>query len=196
MPTETPASHHLDLYRYWLSKRAGSITPARGDINPAEIPLLLPYLMIIERAGESFRYRQVGSAILEAVGYDATGVTVGSYIAAPETATEVQAIFARVFTAAGPVFATGEFIHKAGASINLSLLAVPLSEDEVAVDMAISTLAICFSAAFALEPGWLKGLPVKVDRMLEVRDAAELETLCREWEHRCEHIAGERPADR
>src|SRR5215472_8056847 len=102
---QAPASHHLDLYRYWLSKRGARIMRARGDINPADISLLLPYLLVVERAGDQFRYRQVGRTIVEAVGYDATGVTVGSYIAAPETAAELRAIFGRVFTAAGPVFA-------------------------------------------------------------------------------------------
>jgi PAS domain len=81
IPMQEPASHHLDLYRYWLSKRGTRIMPARGDINPADIVPLLPYLMIVERAGDQFRYRQVGNAIVEAVGYDATGITVGTYIA-------------------------------------------------------------------------------------------------------------------
>src|SRR6516165_3653107 len=101
---QAPASCHLDLYRYWLFKRGERTMPARGDINPADMPSLLPYMMIIDRADGRFRYRQVGSAIVEAVGYDATGVTVGSYIAAPETAAEVRAIFERVFAATGPVF--------------------------------------------------------------------------------------------
>jgi PAS domain len=171
---QAPLSRHLDLYRYWLWKRGVRIMPARGDINPADIAPLLPYLMIVERAGDQFHYRQVGSGIAEAVGHDATGITVGTYIAAPETAAEVRAIFERVFTAAGPVF----------AKIDLSLLTAPLSEDGVVVDMAISTFAARFNAAFAPEPGWLKGLPVKVDRVLEVGDTAQLETLCREWEQR------------
>jgi hypothetical protein len=181
---QSSASHHLDLYRYWLSKRGARIMPAREDINPADIAPLLSYLMIVERAGDQFRYRQVGSVIVGTVGYDATGVTVGSYIAAPETAAEVRAIFARAFSATGPIFATGEFIHKAGVDINMSLLTAPLSDDGFVVDMTISTLAERFSTAFAPEPGWLKGLPVKVDRVLEIADTAELAKLCREWEQR------------
>jgi hypothetical protein len=189
------ASYHLDLYRYWLAKRGARNMPARGDINPADIAPLLPYLMIVEKAGGQFRYRQVGSAIVEAVGDDATGVIVGSYIAAPETAAEVRAIFARVFTSTGPVFAAGEFMHGSGAKINLSLLTAPLSEDGVAVDMTISTFAARFNTSFPLEPGWLKGLPVRVDRVREVGDAVELEQLCREWEERCSPATEEgRPA--
>jgi hypothetical protein len=183
---EAPASHHLDLYSYWLSKRGARIMPARGDINPAEISLLLPLLMVIEKTDGRFRYRQVGSAIVEAVGYDATGVTVGTYIAAPDTAAELRAIFEYVFTAGGPVFARGEYLHKTGGNINLSLFTAPLSEDGVAVDMSISTLAACFSAALKPGPRWLKGLPFKIGDAVEVRDRAELEKLCLEWERSCE----------
>jgi hypothetical protein len=179
---QTPASYHLELYRYWLSKRGARVMPSRGDINPADISQLLPYLMVVERAGEQFRYRQVGSAIVEAVGYDATGINVGSYIAAPETAAQVRVIFDWVYTAAGPVFVAGEMLHKTGANINLSLLTGPLSEDGVAVDMCISTFAVRFSAALAPEPGWLRGLPVKIGDLVEVRNTEELEALCREWE--------------
>ena len=186
---QAPASYHLDLYRYWLSKRGSRIMPARSGINPADFPQLLPYMMIIDRAGDQFRYRQVGSAIVEAVGYDATGVTVGSYIAAPETAAQARAIFKRVFTAAGPVFAIGEYIHKSNTNIRFSLLTVPLSEDGVAVDMAISTLIARLNPSFVPEPGWLKGLPVKVGDVIEVQDTAELQVLYSEWEQ----VTGERP---
>jgi hypothetical protein len=136
----------------------------------------------------------VGSAIVEAVGYDATGVTVGSYIAAPETAAQARAIIGRVFTAASPVFARGEYIHK--TRIGFSLLAAPLSEDGVAVDRAISTLTAGFSASFAPEPGWHKGLPVKVGDVTEVWGLAELETLCSEWEQRCRPVEEERSGNR
>jgi hypothetical protein len=89
-----------------------------------------------------------------------------------------------VFTAASPAFVAGEFLHKTGAKIKLSLLTAPLSEDGVAVDMSISTLVMRFSATLAPERGWLKGLPVKIGGVIEVRDPAQLEALCREWEQR------------
>src|SRR5262245_27027572 len=104
MPTQAPISHHLNLYAYWHSKRGARIMPARGDVGAADIPLLLPYLMIIEKDGDQFRYRLVGSAIVQEVGYDATGAAVGSYLVAPEDAAEARSIFRRVFTGACPVF--------------------------------------------------------------------------------------------
>jgi len=40
--------------------------------------------------------------------------------------------------------------------------------------------------------GWLKGLPVKAYDVLNVKDAAELEKLCREWELHSEPPTDER----
>ena len=43
MSFDAPASHHLDLYRYWEAKRGpGRTAPTRGDLNPLEIVKLLP----------------------------------------------------------------------------------------------------------------------------------------------------------
>jgi hypothetical protein len=164
---------------------------ARGDVNPADIPLLLPYLILVERVCEQLRYRLMGSAIVQAVEYGVTGGIVGSYAPAPETGAEVRAIFECIFTSARPIFATGRYIHKRGASINLSLLALPLSEDGRVVNMSISTLAARFSVAPAPERGRLEGMLVKVSDVTAVRDAAELEALCREWERRSVPLAGE-----
>lgn len=48
---------------YWRSKCRGGHLPPRGDIDPAEIKALLPYLLIaeIERAPFRVRYRLDGS---------------------------------------------------------------------------------------------------------------------------------------
>jgi hypothetical protein len=170
--------------------------PPRSDVNPAEIPLLLPHLILVERAEDGFRYRLVGSAIAQAVGFGITGGVVGSYTAAPETGAEVRAIFECVFTGASPVFATGRYVHKRGAGINLSLLTLPLSEDNRVVNMSISTLVARFAAAPAPERGWLEGLHVNVSDVTGVNDAAELELLCREWELRSGPVANERAGKR
>jgi hypothetical protein len=186
-----PLSHHFDLYAYWLAIGGAHAMPARSDLNPADIPLLLPFLVLVERTDDDLRYRLVGSAIARAAGYDPTGNAVGSYIPVPEIAAGVRAVFGRVFTAAGPIFATGNYLHRTGSHINLSLLSVPLSADGRVVDMSLSTLVARFRAFPAPESGWLKGLPVKVGEVIEVRDTAELKTLCCEWERRCE-VPGEK----
>ena len=55
------------LLDYWDSKRRDGRLPRRADIDPLEIPSLLPHIMLIDRLAEPerFRYRLVGTAIVE-----------------------------------------------------------------------------------------------------------------------------------
>src|SRR5258706_4642995 len=107
MTTQVPISHHLDLYRYWDGTRNGRLMPARRDIDPADIPALLPHVSLIHKPDGQFRFRLVGSAAAEQFGRDLTGDVVGSHVGnAPETVAVPQAVCERVFTTARPVFAT------------------------------------------------------------------------------------------
>ena len=58
---------------YWQRKRQGRTMPSRGDIDPIEIPKLLPHVQLIEAVGERFRYRLIGTALAQAFGRDYTG---------------------------------------------------------------------------------------------------------------------------
>lgn len=53
------------LFDYWLAKRNGRLVPARGDIDPVDIPWALERLFLIayDRARDSFTYRLAGEAI-------------------------------------------------------------------------------------------------------------------------------------
>lgn len=71
------AARHL--HDYWSSKRQGSDDlPSRADIRPEEIKPLLPYLMILEfeQPARTFRYRLIGTAVVDGVGKDYTGLTL------------------------------------------------------------------------------------------------------------------------
>jgi hypothetical protein len=179
-----PIALHLDLYAYWQDKRGSRSMPARNEINPADIPQLLPYLAIMERAGDQFRTRLMGSALVTALGQDPTGTHVGHSLSDPSAA-EVRAIFECVFKTGHPVFATGEFVLKSsGATRALSMLVLPLSDDGERVNMSISSLVARFHV-WRPSRGWLKDVPAKVCGMIEVENAEGLENLCLAWEQRC-----------
>ncbi len=111
-----PVSFHLDLYRYWREKCGKRIMPARRDIDPAEIPALLPYVSIIHKVEGKFRFRLVGSAVARQFGRDLTSKVVGSSVSNPlESIAALQAIGERVFASARPVFATGRHETTLGA---------------------------------------------------------------------------------
>src|SRR3546814_15090215 len=65
-----------DLYRYWDSRRAGSVPPSRQDVDPLDMPRhVLPHLLLVELVGPVPRihYRLVGTAIASRYGEDFTG---------------------------------------------------------------------------------------------------------------------------
>ncbi|MBI3506987.1 MAG: PAS domain-containing protein [Proteobacteria bacterium] len=84
-----PASNLIDqpilveLYRYWRSKFAGDRMPSRRAIDPVEIPALLPwiFLMDVGHLPLAFRYRLIGTGIVNFLGRDFTGraVDVANY---------------------------------------------------------------------------------------------------------------------
>ena len=70
-----------DLHQYWRRKWQGRRMPCRADIEPLEIPALLPmvFLVDIEREPLRFRFRLVGTRVVTWFGRDATG----EYLAEP-----------------------------------------------------------------------------------------------------------------
>jgi hypothetical protein len=181
-------SHHIDLYHYWLAKRASRSMPARRDLDSADIPAVLPHLMIVDKVDGQVRWRLVGTTAVREIGRDPTGSIVG------ESSAASRAIYERVFTTAHPIFATCEFKAKSGGIINMSLLTLPLSDDGANVNMAISTLVSCFNLEGSASTGWLdstastdwlKGQPVKLGDVVDVAGLEELEKLCLDWERHC-----------
>ena len=84
MPSELAlrAQHILreqrDLYGYWRACAGARPVPSRYDIDPVDIPRLLPCLSILEAAKglESLRYRLAGTRVREIYGTEITGRAV------------------------------------------------------------------------------------------------------------------------
>lgn len=74
-PCEVSAPRLKQAFAYWQSKLAGRAMPARRDIDPHDIPRLLPYLMLIDvlSAPLDFRYRLIGTEICAISKNDYTG---------------------------------------------------------------------------------------------------------------------------
>jgi hypothetical protein len=190
MPLSAPVSYHLDLYRYWVSKCGSRRMPARIDINPAEIPALLPYLSIVDRIDGQFRYRLVGTAVAEQFGRDLTGSHVTSHVSdIPETIAAAQAMGERVFANPQPIFTTGQFQTKLGALHNASALVLPLSDDGTNVNMVIFTRVAGFSSNVRASRDWLKDAPLKLGDAVDIHDEADLERCCLEWQRSCSAIS-------
>ncbi|EWY37058.1 hypothetical protein N825_21675 [Skermanella stibiiresistens SB22] len=66
----------LDALAYWEGKRSDRRMPARRDLDPVlEVPRLLPWLILVDvlRKPLDFRYRLIGSGVVDRSGRNNTG---------------------------------------------------------------------------------------------------------------------------
>src|SRR4051794_28258795 len=79
---------------YWQAKAAGKAMPSRADIDPVEIPRLLPDLMLVDVLPKGrYRYRLIGTENAEAHGMNATGRYLDEVLPGPEYKTHVLALY-------------------------------------------------------------------------------------------------------
>jgi hypothetical protein len=106
---EIPERHPVSVFHaYWLSKTGASGVPLRNDINPMDIPTVVPWLMILEtvesrKDGLIFRYRLAGTGCTEMFGIDYTGKTFGEGLLVAE-AERREREFLRIIKDHEPVF--------------------------------------------------------------------------------------------
>ncbi len=187
MPLSPPIEFQFDLYRYWLGKRGDRAMPARKDIDPAEIPALIPYLTIVDKVGDKCRYRLVGTAVVREVGIDPTGSFVGFYVSYdPTSVAAFQTMGNRVVSTGRPHLADGQYELKPGFVHNFLVLLLPLSDDGTNVNMVLALRMARFSPNLSASRDWLNGVPLRLSSLNEVRDAADLERQCLDWERSCQ----------
>ena len=134
------------LYAYWQELRQGRPAPARIDIDPSRISLILPNIGLfdVERSPRRYRIRLMGTRIVSWYGCDLTGRYLDEidFGDGPRfTFSLLDQVVDRV--AAGHM--TGEYTKQDGRKIRYERLFMPLSCDGTRVDMV-------FGAAYRLAP--------------------------------------------
>ena len=157
---------------YWQGLRRGRHLPARTDIDPAEIPKLLPGTILVDvlRDPLDFRYRLVGTAIVETYGEELTGRFVDELFTPARRALAMRH-YALAFGSARPIAARNRYTNVRGAELIASRILLPLSEDGVNVSM----LLIGQTCAYAV-PGreGLRRDTVLTEDQVEFLDAGAL----------------------
>lgn len=129
------------VHAYWLSKRRGDALPSWCDIDPTEMPSLLPNLIVVAIEQNPFRvfYRLAGTRIVEFRG-EVTGYYLdGIPWTAPAARIAVQESFAKVVAARQPVFAEVDITTRAGAVRRMFAGIWPLARrDDGVVDRCLA----------------------------------------------------------
>ncbi len=120
--------------RYWEDRRRDRGLPSRADIDPLDIPDLLPQVFLVDvaRAPLDFRYRLVGTQIVRHSAADYTGKSLNEL---PEQCppSRIWSLFQRVVEERRPFSAEIPYVHIPGKSVEMQ--AMPLSDDGTTVNM-------------------------------------------------------------
>lgn len=129
------------LYEYWDEKRGRRIAPARADIDPVDIPDILPNLFIyrLEWADDGtphYLMRLFGTALVEAFGRDLTGMEFDDIFGGPEY--EVMRLeYDTVARTAAPLCVRHDANWIERDHVVYERMLLPLSDDEKTVDRLI-----------------------------------------------------------
>jgi hypothetical protein len=125
-------------FDYWLGKRAGRRMPRRADLDPIDIPRLLPHVMLTEVVGpRRFRYRLIGTEIQLAQGIHATGRFVDEVLKGDEYKPYVLDLYDEIVRECRPCYTESIFLSlQDGATERYTKrLMLPLSDDDSTVNI-------------------------------------------------------------
>ncbi len=119
------------LHSYWLSKRGSRRMPRRAEIDPVDIPTLLPlvFLVDVRQRPLRFRFRLIGTAICARWGGDATW----KYLDQLDLDGEREVVlrqYAAVVETGKPRFDVEVITTDDGRDVRYERLLLPLSEDD------------------------------------------------------------------
>ena len=130
-----------EAYDYWLRKAANRRMPRRADIDPTEIPRLLPDVMLIERLpGGRYRYRLIGTENAVAQGVNATGRFLDEVLPGPDYREHVLALYDECVASRRPLYSECLFFAPArpvAPERHTKVLFMPLSADGESVNMIL-----------------------------------------------------------
>ncbi len=156
------------LVRYWNDKRGDLPMPRRGQIDPIEIPRLLPIALIADVTSDGARMRLLGTEATDAYGREIRGSLV-SEIQFGEFTSFWQDAFTLVATSAAPASAGGAF-RNGNLSCGIEMVLLPLTDDGAAVSQIFGGLLVR-----PLPQAGLSGRPVPRTYITPVADYTDAE---------------------
>ncbi len=118
------------LFAYWDEKRAGRIAPARDEIDPVDVPDILPNMFIyrVLDGGADFRMSLFGTALVEVFRRDFTGETFEKIFNGPDREA-IRAEYRQVAVEARPVCVRHDASWINRDHVEYERLLLPLSDD-------------------------------------------------------------------
>lgn len=141
------------LHRYWLDKRGARRFPARNDIDPLEIPQLLSNIVLVDvlpSPERQFRFRLVGTAVVQLYGADFTGQTLDE-IETGNLQDIIRAGYQQVLETSAPCFQQGDVHYQDRFWVHYRRIILPLGEREDRPDMLLAGVFFSWPAGKAID---------------------------------------------
>ena len=130
-----------EALEYWQGKCAGDALPGRRDLDPTEIPRLLPHILLVDvLAGEprDFRFRLIGDAVRSRVHQNMTGRRMSEIPHMREGT--LRRHYDEVVATARPLAQRVEYVGPDRFVRAATHLLMPLAADGVRVDMVFGVV--------------------------------------------------------
>ena len=128
-------------FDYWKRKRGNRSMPSRNDIDPAEIVKILPhvFLLDVQQSPLDFRYRLIGTKMDEHMNDRYTGQWM-SQIPHQKPPSRIWANCRQVVKERRPISGDTPYVGKNKEFLTTEDLIMPLSDDDLTVDMLFVTV--------------------------------------------------------
>jgi hypothetical protein len=135
---------HRRAFAYWRSKAPEGRLPGRSDIDPLEVPDLLPWLTLVDaiREGERLRLRcrLIGTEVVARFGRDITGLYAEEAYPADYLAKALET-YAAIIESRCPNLSRHQIPIAGRDHAEYDRLILPLAEDGETVDMFLACFA-------------------------------------------------------
>ena len=163
-----------ELLEYWSDKSGHRPMPSRADLDPVDIPHLLPHIGLIDVLGGGlrFRYRLIGTNLNEVFGQDFTG-TYLDQARSGDHLNYLDALYKRCIQGPRVVYSESESSYENRTHLWVARLLLPLSRDGERVNM------ILYSEVFMSRQLWSIDRPRKqfvTDSIIGVREIERRES--------------------
>ena len=137
-----------ELYAYWTAKRGARFAPSRAEIDPVEIPSLLPHLMLIDviDGGARLRYRLAGTEIESRFGCSMVGRYVDELMRG-RYYDYVLGLYRELLTSRRALYSESAYGPGGDSPLYARRLMLPLSSDGERIDIVLAGQTFSFRSA-------------------------------------------------
>ncbi|MFC7049417.1 PAS domain-containing protein [Emcibacter nanhaiensis] len=131
--SDIPQEELKELFLHWQKIKGDKLMPARKDFNPADVPTLLPNILLadVEQAPRRYRFRLIGTAVTRAMSRDSTG----KYLDEVPGTTAMEERWNWLVENRKPYLYEGDLVWSEKSFLGYYALGLPFSEDGTNVSL-------------------------------------------------------------